>query len=143
MDLKINVFFICIFILKMITLVCAHLKIKTMKKIITLCFFAVAMILGTQSITAQNIIQVNAVAAEKTKELKQSIKFDSDTEDLVYQAFQEYERKKYSIEKVEAAGQTVSEEDRMKFNNMLAEKFKVLFTPEQYERYLTVSKSPR
>ncbi|HLT32761.1 MAG TPA: hypothetical protein VKZ98_03140 [Aquaticitalea sp.] len=114
-----------------------------MKKIITLCFFAVAMILGTQSITAQNIIQVNAVAAEKTKELKQSIKFDSDTEDLVYQTFQEYERKKYSIEKVEAAGQTVSEEDRMKFNNMLAEKFKVLFTPEQYERYLTVSKSPR
>lgn len=114
-----------------------------MKKIITLCLFAFAMILGTQSIKAQNIIEVNAVASEKAKELKQVLKLNNETQDLVYQAYQEYERKKYSIEKSIAAGKTVSEEDRMEFNNMLAEKFKPIFTPEQFERYLEYSKSPR
>lgn len=114
-----------------------------MKKIMTLCLFAFVMVLGTQTATAQSIIEVNAVASQKTKELKQVIKFHGNTEDLVYQAYQEHERKRYSVDQMVAAGEVVPEKDRMALNNMLAERFKELFTAEQYERYLTFSKSPR
>ncbi len=114
-----------------------------MKKIITLCFFAFAMILGTQTSMAQSVIEVNAAASQKAKELKQVIKFNDDTQDLVYKAYQEYERAKYNVDQIIASGKPVPEKDRMALNNMLAEKFKELFTAEQYERYLTYSKSPR
>ena len=114
-----------------------------MKKIITLCLFAFAMVLGTQSVKAQNIIDINAEAAAKTKELKQALKFYGDLEEKVYHVYQEYGRKKAINDKILAAGKKVPEEDVIALDNMLAERFKELFTPAQYERYLEVSKSPK
>lgn len=128
---------------KLITLVRSNIKIKTMKKIISLCFFVFAVGLGTQTLKAQNIIEINAVAAEKTKELKQALKFDANTEHQVYKVYQAYERKKLNIDRIVASGKTVSEDDKMAFNNMLAERFKKILTATQYERYLIYSKSPK
>ena len=49
---------------------------KTMKKIITLCLFAIAFMFSTQNMTAQNTLEINAEATAKTKELRKVIKFD-------------------------------------------------------------------
>lgn len=111
-----------------------------MKKIMTICFFAFAMVLVTQTSMAQSVIEVNAAASQKAKELKQVIKFNDDKHELVYQAYQEYELAKFNVDQMIAAGKTVPEKDRMELNNMLAEKFKTLFTAEQYERYLNLFK---
>ncbi|MGJ8590921.1 MAG: hypothetical protein ACSHXF_00135 [Aquaticitalea sp.] len=112
-----------------------------MKKIITLCFFAFAMVLGTQSAAAQTMVEVNAIAAKKTKELKQAVKFNTDTEHAVYETLQAYVSKKFSLDKIVSEGGTVSSEDKVTIDNMVAEKFKNLFTEEQFQRYLEFEKA--
>ena len=107
-----------------------------MKKIITFCFFAFAMILGTQTVAAQSMVEINSIASKKTQELKKAVKFNNDTEDMVYKTYQAFEKKKANLEKITASGETVSAEDKQKINNMLNEKFKSIFTPEQYKLYL-------
>lgn len=114
-----------------------------MKKLMTLCLFAFAMILGTQTITAQSMIEVNSLASEKTQELKKVIKFDSDTEDLVYKTFQTYLQKKESLQKITDSGATVSTEDRSKIENMLSDKFKSIFTEDQFNRYMAFVENQR
>jgi hypothetical protein len=107
-----------------------------MKKIITLCFFAFAMILSTQTMTAQSMVEINSLASKKTQDLKKAIKFDTNTEELVYQTYQAFEQKKYNIVKLESEGKVVSAEDQEKIDNMLIEKFKNIFTVEEFNRYL-------
>ncbi len=114
-----------------------------MKKIITLCLFALAMIVGTQSATAQSIVEVNATAAKKTKELKQFIKFDNDTEDVVYQTYQNYVRKVYAMNEAMVAGSAVKENDKIELNNYVDKKLKAVFTDDQYKRYLEYLKIPK
>ena len=115
-----------------------------MKKIITLAIFTFALVLGTQSVNGQNPIEINKIAAEKTKQLKQYVKLSDQTvEDQVYATFQEYERKKYGINQMIAAGEAVPEKDMLQLENMLTDKFKELFTPEQLERYLNGPGIPR
>lgn len=107
-----------------------------MKKIMTLCFFAFAMILGTQTVAAQSVIEINSLAAKKTQELKSIIKFNHETEDLVYKTYQNYEYKKYSIEELKAQGKSVSQEDMKKFDNLLPEQFRAIFTEDEFQRYI-------
>ena len=107
-----------------------------MKKIITICLFAFAMVLGTQTVAAQSKVEINSIASKKTQELKKAIKFNSDTEDKVYQTYQMYEQKMANLEKIIASGETVADEDKEKINNMLNDKFRTIFTPEQYKLYL-------
>ena len=47
-----------------------------MKKVITLCLFVFAMILGTESTMAQTSAEINNEAAETTKSLKKILKLD-------------------------------------------------------------------
>jgi hypothetical protein len=66
-----------------------------MKKIITLCLFVFAMLIGNQSVVAQNNklpnkIEVNTIASEKTEALRKFIKFSDSQRDSVYQAMREY-----------------------------------------------------
>lgn len=99
-----------------------------MKKIITLCLFAFAMLLGTQNATAQsNLIEVNAEASEKTEALRKFIKFDNTQRDKVYLAIQEYTKIKMSKE--------VDNASLEKAKESLETKIKAILTEEQYERY--------
>ena len=61
-----------------------------MKKLITLCLFAVALLFNAQNITAQNTIEINKEANIKTKELRKVIKFEREKMQDVYKAYQEY-----------------------------------------------------
>jgi fructose-1,6-bisphosphatase len=106
-----------------------------MKKLITLCLFAFVMILGTQSSFAQSIIETNALASEKTQELKKVVKFNSDTEDMVYKTYQEFVQAQASLDKINASGGTVSAEEQKKVDMLLNEKFKSIFTQEEFIRY--------
>jgi len=114
-----------------------------MKKIITLCFFAFAMVLGIHTSNAQSIVEVNAIAAQKTKDIKKAVKFNSETEDLVYQAYQDYAKRQLKIERVESNGGTVSSEAREKSETVLNDKLKSIFSDEQYQRYLTFVNSKK
>lgn len=109
----------------------------------TLCFFAFAMVMGTQTMVAQNTIEINSLAAKKTQELKKVIKFNTDTEDLIYKTYQNYEQKKYDIEKLKAQGKTVSQNDMKKFENFLPEQFRTIFTEEEFQRYIAYTNNQK
>lgn len=101
-----------------------------MKKIITLCLFAFAMLIGTQSVTAQsNLVKVNAEASEKTEALRKAVKFDNDQRDKVYLAIQEYTKVKMSKD--------IDKASMEKAKNNLETKIKAILSDEQYERYKT------
>lgn len=114
-----------------------------MKKIMTLCLFAFALFIGSQTAFSQSIVQVNEAASAKTKELHKAVKFDGNTEELVYKTFQNYEKKKIRIANAEADGKTIPAEQKQKLEDWLIQNLKEIFTPDQFERYLTYSKSPK
>ncbi len=118
-------------------------KTQTMKKLMTLCFFAFAMILGTQSVASQNIIEINSLASKKTQELKQVIKFSDETEELIYKTYQTYEQKKYDLEQLKARGESVAQEDVKRVENIIVEQFRSIFTEEEFARYLEFEKNQK
>ena len=61
-----------------------------MKKLFTLCFFAISLLLSTQNAAAQNTLEINAEANTKTKELRKIIKFEESKMDDVYKVYQNY-----------------------------------------------------
>ncbi|GFZ92990.1 hypothetical protein GCM10011531_26200 [Aquaticitalea lipolytica] len=112
-----------------------------MKKIITLCVFAFALVLGTQTMNGQTMVEINQAAFTKTQELKKIIKFDAETEEEVYLVYQAYESKMYNVNQSIANGDVISDEDKQKVESMLFKRFKKIFTEEQYELYLTTNNS--
>ncbi|MBC3847520.1 hypothetical protein H8K90_14075 [Winogradskyella echinorum] len=106
-----------------------------MKKVITLCLFAFVMILGTESIMAQNSklenrVEVNTEASEKTEALRKHIKFTNDQRDQIYNALKVYGQAKASIK-----GKPSTEEEKAKIEKQLDDKVKLILSDEQYERY--------
>lgn len=110
-----------------------------MKKLITLCFFAFAMVLGTQTVAAQSMVEINSIASKKSQELKKNIKFSDKTEHAIYEAYQAYESKMASITKHEAAGDVVSKDDKLSVKKTLDATVEKLLDAEQYQLYLKLS----
>jgi len=110
-----------------------------MKKIITLCLFALAMCFSTQNLVAQDLLKVNAKANEKANELKRAIKFDDNTLEEVYQAFKHYEGKMESINIHMKTGSTEAKDAKTEIKNILDTKLKEIFTKEQYDRYKSLN----
>ncbi|WP_298897426.1 hypothetical protein [uncultured Psychroserpens sp.] len=103
-----------------------------MKKLITLCIFAMALLFSTQDVTAQNTLEINEVANTKTKELRKKIKFEQNKMDDVYKAYQAY-----GIAYKKISGNLEGNKDRLeKIEKVLDEKLKTILTPEQYHNYL-------
>ncbi|MBO3117012.1 hypothetical protein J4050_09645 [Winogradskyella sp. DF17] len=103
-----------------------------MKKVITICAFAIAMILGTQSAVAQmNKKDVNAIAAEKTEALRQQLKFDNEQRNEIYDVYKVYVQKKSSLRNTSLNNPSLE-----KLNVFRDEKFKLILTEAQFERYL-------
>ena len=109
-----------------------------MKKLITLCIFTIAMLLTTNISVAQNKIEINQTAFEKADELYKTIKFNTDVRDEVYEALKVYELKMYNFKKIEEEGNTVNPEDIKQVKAALTEKFKTLFTEEQFDLYTSL-----
>jgi len=100
-----------------------------MKKIITLCAFALITILGVQNITAQNqnLIEINTQAFEKTDELRKILKFNNTQRDKIFEAFKVYQRHITSLNN--------NEETNKKIETIFDKKMKEILNEEQYIRY--------
>lgn len=104
-----------------------------MKKLITLCFFAFALLFSTQSFDAQNK-KANAVANEKAKEMGQTLKLYKDQVEEVYQAYKVYETSYQALSKNEDVNQI----EIKKMNIALDNKLKEILNDEQFEKYISV-----
>lgn len=103
-----------------------------MKKLITLCLFAIALLLGTQNVTAQNTLEINAEANTKTKELRKVIKFEQNKMQDVYVAYQNY-----GIAYKKISGNLKANTVRLdKINKVLDTRLSEILTEEQYTVYL-------
>lgn len=112
-----------------------------MKKIITLCFFALTLCFGIQTTNAQDLIKINTIANEKANELRKFLKFDDETLEEVYQAYKAYEAKDYSIEQSTKDNPQYAKEAKAKNKEALESKFKLLFTEDQFELYNKIDKA--
>jgi hypothetical protein len=106
-----------------------------MKKVITLCLFAFAMILGSQTLVAQNskldtMKEINAAASKKTESLRKYVKFSNDQRDQVYDALKLYGQSRANME-----GKDITEEEDAKIEKQLDDKIKSILSTEQYESY--------
>jgi hypothetical protein len=106
-----------------------------MKKIVTFCFFALALCFTTQTLKAQNLIEINAAANQKANELRKTIKFDNNVLEEVYQAYKAYETKIQSINKFMEEGSTESINAKAETKNVLNKRLKELFTEEQFATF--------
>ncbi len=102
-----------------------------MKKIFTLFAFALIFMLGTQSGIAQNKIEINRVAAEKTEALYKTLKFSTEQRHLVYNAMKEFGK---DMARYNQAGSN-NEEEKKKIREQLDVRIKEILNEEQYDRY--------
>ena len=108
-----------------------------MKKIITLCFFALALVFSVQSLEAQNKLEINKAASEKAKELRKNIKINTIQLEDVYQAYRTYETTYQKISTDLAANQALFD----KINLVLDNSLKEILTEEQFDNYIAKYRS--
>lgn len=105
-----------------------------MKKLITLCFFALALLFNTQGLDAQNIIDINAFASEQAKEIRKAIKIDNTQLEEVYQAYKEFQTNYVKLQNdIEGNQQQIK-----KINTILDTKLKSILNEEQFGKYLAI-----
>lgn len=107
-----------------------------MKKIFTFCFFAFALLIGTQSVIAQDQTAINEKAIVKAKELRSVIKFDDNKLEQVYNAYQAYESKLYSINKHLTSGSSDFTKAIVDVKETLQSNLEKALGSELYNRYL-------
>lgn len=110
-----------------------------MKKIFTFCFFAFALILGTQSMSAQNANELDQKASAKTKELSSKLKLDSSSLEQIYEAYKASISKTQSIINSSTAGSDSYNENMAAVKASFLKKMEVILTSEQYNRFLIIS----
>ena len=106
-----------------------------MKKLIGICLIALAFFLNSEKIIAQNKVEVNTIASEKTETVRKSLKFNPEQRDAVFEAFKFYQSafSKYELGKAE------NKEMKAKYDERLKREMKVILTAEQFERYLQIT----
>ncbi len=105
-----------------------------MKKLITLCFFAFALLFSTQGFDAQNIKDINAYASDQAKEIRKIIKIDNNQLEEVYQAYKEFQTNYVKFSKDMDGNQKQIE----KLNAILDTRLKSILNEEQFEKYLSI-----
>ncbi len=106
-----------------------------MKKLITLSLFVFAMILGTHTMVAQNTLEINAEASEKTEALRKQIKFSTEQRDQVYEVYKDFLTKKAKLE-----NSNITDEGAVsKLYTYLDYKMKEILTEEQFEKFKSIS----
>ncbi|MEZ4855769.1 MAG: hypothetical protein R2812_04735 [Gelidibacter sp.] len=110
-----------------------------MKKIITFCFFTLALLFGSQNVSAQSVMEINNTANVKANALKKSIKFNDKTLEDVYQAYKLYETKIASLNKNIVNDPQMLATEKQNTKDRLDAKLKELFTEEQYDVYKSLN----
>ncbi len=103
-----------------------------MKKLITSCLLAIALLFSAQNISAQNTLEINEEANKKTKELRKLIKFDSDKMDAVYRAYQDFGKAYKKI----SANLEQNQVSLEKINKELDKKLEGILSELEYHNYL-------
>lgn len=107
-----------------------------MKKLIIAVLF-VAALFSTDTLIAQNKIEVNAAASEKTKALSTHIKFtDEDQKEEVYLAFKEFYATNANLKNAKSADPLTVK----KVKDRLENKLKSILNEEQFETYTSLLK---
>jgi hypothetical protein len=114
-----------------------------MKKIFTLCFFAFAMVIGTQSATAQSKAETNEKAVNTAKKLQQLLQFDDATLTKVYEAYREYNSKTATIKATNEVGTEAHKKNTKLVQDRLMSSIKNALNNEAlYNRYLIATDQP-
>ncbi len=118
---------------------CYFSKRKTkqfqMKKLITLCLFALAMLAGTQSATAQSdATEISKEAIKQTKALSKSLDLEDNQKDNVYDVLKDYLTKK---DRLKSTG-TTNNTSLKKLDTKLLLKMEAILTKVQFEKYKTL-----
>lgn len=114
-----------------------------MKKILTLCFFAFAMVLGTQSATAQSKADTKEKAVNTAKKLQQLLQFDDATLTQVYEAYREFNDKSATISATNAVGTEAHAKNTKLIQERLLSSVKNALNNEAlYNRYLIATDQP-
>jgi len=107
-----------------------------MKKVIGICLFALFMVMGTQSATAQNSLsvekrtEINALAIKKAKLVRQQTKLESSKIEDLYLVFQRYETMVHDLGDV-SNNETI--EVREKATTYLNTQMKTILGEEKFE----------
>ncbi|TYB72505.1 hypothetical protein ES677_13975 [Bizionia gelidisalsuginis] len=112
-----------------------------MKKIITFCFFAFALVLGTQNAVAQNKLEINKVANEKAYELRKELKFSDDALEETYQAYREKALKEYSLAKHDGVNTPAYAKNMATVEAKFSATMESVLTEEQYKRFTIINES--
>ncbi|MBQ0768548.1 MAG: hypothetical protein KBT58_04605 [Bizionia sp.] len=112
-----------------------------MKKIITFCFFAFALVLGTQNAVAQNTLEINKVANEKAYELRKELKFSNEALEETYQAYRAKALKQYSITKHHGVDSPEYKKNLAMLEADFLAKMESILTEEQYARFTLINES--
>lgn len=115
-----------------------------MKKIFTFCFFAFALLIGTQSAIAQNKkAKVNDQAYTKTKELRSQVKFDDATLEKVYNAYQAHQSKMVSVNKHLTSGTSEYNETVALVDKKLQTNLKMALGSDLFDKYLAIKEKQK
>ena len=111
-----------------------------MKKLLTLCFFTIALFLGTLSISAQNYTKSpEAIAKEKTHKLTQEFGLDVNQQRLIWRTFIAREKAKQEI-----ANGSFNEAEIKNINIKVDEKFQASMQEHlddhQYQKFKAIMK---
>lgn len=124
------------YFVKISTLVLQLLR-KTMKKIFLLSLFTFCL-LSTTNVIAQNTLEINNVASEITAELKKEIKFNTEQEHQVYDAYVLYKKRISAIE-INNNASSISQEKKKAYSQLHVA-IKTILTDEQYELFKDIEK---
>ena len=103
-----------------------------MKKIITLCLFALIMVLGTNTAAAQDIEAIRTISVKQTKELRSEIKtMTSEQTEQIYEAFKNYNKRKATLDQSATAETKMNSQNKQQLNTTM----KNILTAEQFEVY--------
>ncbi|KJJ37795.1 hypothetical protein [Aequorivita vladivostokensis] len=111
-----------------------------MKNLITVFAFAVTMLLGAQTASAQQLSQDNSrpevIAKTETAKITDALNLNGDQSRAVFRAYvtKEVNYQKH-IDGKDVADATVKA-NKQKFDSSLKETMKKILTPEQYEQWL-------
>lgn len=101
-----------------------------MKKIITICLFAFAMVLNTNTLAAQDTDPVRTASTKQTKKLSSKIKtMSSQQTEQIYEAFKNYNKKKAIIDQSSNSENNLSLQNEERLNIHM----KKILTAEQFE----------
>lgn len=102
-----------------------------MKKLLTGCLLAIALLFSAQNITAQNITEINKEAAKQTETLQKLIKFDKEKMDAVFKAYKEFGKASAELSSSEQSPELLA-----KLNKELDKKLEGILSELEYHNYL-------